>query len=1058
MLLSIFVGWLTISISLAVVASKSSQFSSQLGHTEFYASALQNQLDLTDSFFQTGIQDLKRLRRNRTPGSFTSPNGDYSLVWNAFNASLVMITMSARTQGWVGFGLMAGANGHARTDMIQGWVNDTNGLAFVLDGFSSRFGPPVPDNAQDVILLYGSQNNGKTTISLLRKIDSGDAQDIAFAQNRGQRFVWAYGTDDNFAGTQHATNARGRSIANFAQGLILNLILFWNTGAVYTVAIAGLLALYSIVHLSYKFLKSVELCVVYFCCWCCRVPPRRTDKPMMTPTVSDNYVAMTDKANKPKETMAMAVRTMAGSPVEEHREERDFEYRDKPRFRKESRRKPRRREDSGSDHRHEREKRRHDSDEDFDHRDPRDKKRKKRRDSLSSQEDLEHGGTHRHDKDHEEEHEHGSREKKRKHRDDKRRDEKHREKKEKRDKKHARDRRDKKDHKHGDTEACETKRDRRKHRHDEEEQQERKRKDKKKSRRHEDLEDLPSRRDKDSRRRYSDEYSSEEHGRKKGRRYSEDDYSDSDRDRPTRRSDYDDYYDRRYSYEKKVKFSPPSYDLEGKGEEMHQVQETAVVVQMDSQPKFRSVNPELQTSLIVLEKGRRGGFRNFFTRSLNRRIFGTQIKVIDSIIFSFFLFINLGFLVIWRLPFYQDIGPNLGYLAAANSFFVMLPATRNSLLLLLMDMPFDRSIMFHRWVGDLVFYLSTAHFLYYLIIAGLAGNLNDLYQFPKYMTGTLAWIFLALMYVTSFAFIRRCSFNFFYTIHFLFIGYYIAASYHSAAFVPFSIAAGIIWIADRLWRSFSGACPGRTTEFSLVSENVVRVRFPRSCLSRYTLGQYLFINFPGISLLQWHPYTISSGPDEPDLEINIRGLGDHTRRLIAAAKESRSVLIRVDGPYGKWPYNYARYPRLIFAGAGIGITPCIAAIRHIFQFNVLFGRRQPIIKEVLFVWSVREMETFNIFKNVIEQCKAKSGNDGFPLFNCQIYLTKECAEKSPDLLMGRPIFNRIFGDFLSESIVGYRIGVVASGPKDFTNEVWDACSSYTRKNYRFDFHHDTFEF
>lgn len=49
-------------------------------------------------------------------------------------------------------------------------------------------------------------------------------------------------------------------------------------------------------------------------------------------------------------------------------------------------------------------------------------------------------------------------------------------------------------------------------------------------------------------------------------------------------------------------------------------------------------------------------------------------------------------------------------------------------------------------------------------------------------------------------------------------------------------------------------------------------------------------------IVQWHPFSISSGPNENTAEIHVRGLGDYTKRLMEMAKSGRQhQWIRIDG-------------------------------------------------------------------------------------------------------------------------------------------------------------------
>ncbi len=76
------------------------------------------------------------------------------------------------------------------------------------------------------------------------------------------------------------------------------------------------------------------------------------------------------------------------------------------------------------------------------------------------------------------------------------------------------------------------------------------------------------------------------------------------------------------------------------------------------------------------------------------------------------------------------------------------------------------------------------------------------------------------------------------------------------------------------------------------------------------VGQYYFVNFPALSLTEWHPFSVSSGPREERVELHIRALGDHTRKIVDLAKEragtNKKTWICIDGPYGNQTFNFRR--------------------------------------------------------------------------------------------------------------------------------------------------------
>lgn len=47
-------------------------------------------------------------------------------------------------------------------------------------------------------------------------------------------------------------------------------------------------------------------------------------------------------------------------------------------------------------------------------------------------------------------------------------------------------------------------------------------------------------------------------------------------------------------------------------------------------------------------------------------------------------------------------------------------------------------------------------------------------------------------------------------------------------------------------------------------------------------GQYVLIQCPAISSLQWHPFTLTSAPEEDFFSVHVRAAGDWTRALCEA--------------------------------------------------------------------------------------------------------------------------------------------------------------------------------
>jgi NADPH oxidase len=58
------------------------------------------------------------------------------------------------------------------------------------------------------------------------------------------------------------------------------------------------------------------------------------------------------------------------------------------------------------------------------------------------------------------------------------------------------------------------------------------------------------------------------------------------------------------------------------------------------------------------------------------------------------------------------------------------------------------------------------------------------------------------------------------------------------------------------------------------------------------VGQYIFVNCPSISLLEWHPFTLTSAPEEDFFSIHVRVAGDWTENLIKVFEQQHSPMPR----------------------------------------------------------------------------------------------------------------------------------------------------------------------
>ena len=152
----------------------------------------------------------------------------------------------------------------------------------------------------------------------------------------------------------------------------------------------------------------------------------------------------------------------------------------------------------------------------------------------------------------------------------------------------------------------------------------------------------------------------------------------------------------------------------------------------------------------------------------------------------------------------------------------------------------------------------------------------------------------------------------------------------------------------------------------------IRVALAEEQRSRYAAGQYVFLNVPSISSLQWHPFSITSAPREGHIVVfHVKALGgpsSWTSSLLAAAKESAggTLSVKIDGFFGHNATSALAKPRtaVVLVGGGVGVTPLLSILADLSE--------QPSTN-VFLVWCTRTNKEFLAFAPRIAAAKARLG-------------------------------------------------------------------------------------
>lgn len=175
-----------------------------------------------------------------------------------------------------------------------------------------------------------------------------------------------------------------------------------------------------------------------------------------------------------------------------------------------------------------------------------------------------------------------------------------------------------------------------------------------------------------------------------------------------------------------------------------------------------------------------------------------------------------------------------------------------------------------------------------------------------------------------------------------------------------------IWLTHLAYRlscrtNWFGPHPFRGDKASLtaLTNNGVKVTIPTRM--RWQAGQHVFLRIPSISLLDNHPFTVSSAMQEGagnaseynDLVLVFKPRKGFTKHMydISRAMPDVSLEAFLDGPYGGLSRKLEAFETVLMIAGGSGITPIVAHLQHLVQ-KVLKG--EALTKDIRIVWTVKD--------------------------------------------------------------------------------------------------------
>jgi len=464
--------------------------------------------------------------------------------------------------------------------------------------------------------------------------------------------------------------------------------------------------------------------------------------------------------------------------------------------------------------------------------------------------------------------------------------------------------------------------------------------------------------------------------------------------------------------------------------------------------------------------------------------------------------------------------------------FILFPVCRNFISLLRRTplnsfVPFDKNITFHKataWsivVGTVIHVV--AHMVNFVKLA-LADTdaKNGGQKFAAFLEinfttgpGATGWIMTAaLFFIVFFALEkkRRANFERFWYSHHLFIIFFICWQLHGmfcmikpdrppfcswkniGVFWRYWLPGGVIWVAERILREVRSRHVTYISKVIQHPSNVVELQIKKEKTTTRA-GQYIFICCPEVSYFQWHPFTLTSAPEEDYISVHIRVVGDFTGALAKAVGcdfetkgkgkgdkgdtggkvvgRSDNPLNRtlprvmVDGPFGSASEDFLNYETVLLVGAGIGVTPFASILKSIWYRMNNFNNSKPTrLSKVYFTWVIRDFGSAEWFHSLLHAIEEQDTQNRIEI---NIYLTAKIKEDDMNNIIvqdvgaekdaitslrapthyGRPNWDRVFKS-IADKHPETDAGVFFCGPAVLSKQLHAMSNKYsTAKGTRF---------
>ncbi|NXF50040.1 NOX5 oxidase, partial [Oceanites oceanicus] len=404
-------------------------------------------------------------------------------------------------------------------------------------------------------------------------------------------------------------------------------------------------------------------------------------------------------------------------------------------------------------------------------------------------------------------------------------------------------------------------------------------------------------------------------------------------------------------------------------------------------------------------------------------------------------------------------------------------------------LPLDQHVVFHQLVGYVVLALAAVHTGAHVANFSRLARQDGRHALAKYLlsarpgmgglggtasqTGLALVGLLAAMLAFSTPCVRRSGhFEVFYWTHLSYISVWTLLILHGPNFWKWFAVPGCLFALEKVvglaWRRAGGL---HIVEVNLLPSKVTHLVIERPQFFHYKPGDYIYLNIPAIATYEWHPFTISSAPEQQEtLWLHIRSLGQWTNKLYEYFQQpeppspepkplSRSLREKrcrswaqvgadgsqlsanaecyIDGPYGTPTRRIFTSEHAVLIGAGIGITPFASILQSImyryrrrkqscpschYSWCEDLRDEEMTLRKVDFIWINRDQKHFEWFVSLLTKLEMEQVEQepGGRFLEMHMYMTSALSKNDMKAIGLQMALDLLAAKEQRDSITGLR--------------------------------------